>query len=110
MQVSNHNYYVYVLTNKFKTVLYVGVTRNLEKRILEHYANRGNTKTFTGRYHCYWLLFYERFTYVNDAIAREKEIKGWTRVKKEQLIAKFNPAWRSLNCELFGEWPPDGIG
>jgi putative endonuclease len=109
MQAPDHNYYVYILTNKIKTVLYTGVTKNLEKRILEHYKNRGNPKTFTGKYNCYWLVHYERFAYINDAIARENEIKGWRRSKKDRLIAEHNPDWLLLNRELFGKWPPDEV-
>lgn len=100
-------YYVYILTNYKKTVLYTGVTNNLEQRIVEHYLDRGNAKTFTGKYKVFYLLFYESSIYVNNAIAREKEIKGWRRSKKEELIRTFNPEWKFLNEELFGKWPPD---
>ncbi len=101
-------YYVYILTNLRKTVLYTGMTNNLEQRLIEHYLDRGNPKTFTGRYHLYYLLFYEGFRYVRDAIAYEKEIKGWRRSKKAELITEFNTDWAFLNEELLGAWPPDG--
>ena len=82
MRARQTQYSVYILTNFNKTVLYTGVSNDLEVRITEHYAQAGNSKTFTGRYFAHFLLYYEDFRYVNDAIAREKEIKGWTRIKK----------------------------
>ena len=102
-------FYVYILTNQLKTVLYTGVTNNLEQRILEHYSQRGQDKSFTGKYHAYYLLYYESHQYINNAIGREKEIKGWRREKKMQLIASFNPSLKFLNEELFGVWPPKEI-
>lgn len=93
-----HNYYVYILTNPKKTVLYTGVTNNLERRLQEHLEdNLGPRKTFAGKYFCYYLIYYEYYTYIVRAIAREKQIKGWTRKKKEALIKNFNPEWRFLN-------------
>ena len=99
-------YYIYILTNFTKTVLYTGITNNLSQRIIEHYLARGNQKIFTGKYNCFYLLYYEDFKYVNDAIAREKEIKGWNRARKVALIQSFNPEMKFLNKELFDEWPP----
>ena len=106
MFYNNRKYYVYILTNYQKTVLYIGVTNNLEQRITEHYMGKGNTKTFTGKYNCFYLVYYECTQYINNAIAREKEIKGWNRKKKDELIITFNPSWKFLNHELLGEWPP----
>ena len=99
-------FYVYITTNPNGDALYVGFTNCLEERIIEHYLNRGNPETHAGKYFCYVLTYYEQFRYVNDAIAREKEIKKWRREKKEQLISSFNPERKSLNKELFGAWPP----
>jgi len=99
-------YYVYILTNFHKTVLYTGMTNDLEQRIVEHYLNRGTTSSFTSKYNVYYLLYYESSKYINNIIAREKEIKGWRRNKKEELINRFNPEWKFLNTELFGQWPP----
>ena len=107
MRVNEKLYYVYILTNKIKTVLYTGITNNLEQRIIEHYIERIEKKTFTGKYNCHFLIFHESYKYVNDAIAREKEIKGWLRIKKEKLINDFNPGWNFLNEELLGGWPPE---
>ena len=85
------HYFVYIVTNPKKTVLYTGVTNDLADRIQQHYQNRGNNSTFAGKYHCYKLLYFETFSGIEQAISREKEIKGWTRAKKEALIATLNP-------------------
>ena len=85
--------------------MYIGITNNLERRIIEHYLNRGKPETHAGRYFCYLLLYYESYKYVNVSIAREKEIKKWSRKKKIKLIESCNPEWMSLNAELFGQWP-----
>ena len=100
-----NQYYVYILTNQHKTVLYTGVTNNLKERILQHYQNRSTTTSFTGKYSAYYLLFYESYQNINNAIVREKEIKGWVRKKKWELINNFNPEGKFLNQELFGTWP-----
>ena len=106
MRINENLYYVYILTNKTKAVLYTGMTNNLQQRLTEHYIDRIEKKTYTGKYNCHFLIFYETYKYVNDAIAREKEIKGWLRIKKINLITTHNPAWKFLNAELLGEWPP----
>ena len=103
---STRCYYVYILANQNKTVLYTGVTNDLKQRITEHYMQRGQEKTFTGRYHTYWLLYFEPHKYIKNAIAREKEIKGWTRQKKMELINSCNPELKFLNEEVFDTWPP----
>ena len=109
MRVSSRKYYVYIITNKIKTVLYTGVTNDLHQRIIEHYLNRGKPETFAGKYNCHLLLYHEEFTYINDAICREKEIKKWTRKKKEALIYSFNPGAKALNDIFFDKWPPDQL-
>jgi putative endonuclease len=87
-----NQYYTYILTNKRKTVLYVGIANNLEIRLQQHRENALFLKTsFTGKYNCIYLLYYELYYNVRDAIAREKEIKGWTRQKKIDLIKTTNP-------------------
>ncbi len=87
-----HTYYTYILTNKNKTVLYTGVTNNLRRRLTEHAEGvRLKTRTFTGRYQCVYLIHYEKYTWIQEAIAREKQLKGWLRVKKESLINEHNP-------------------
>jgi putative endonuclease len=88
-------FYVYIITNWEKTVLYTGVTNNISRRLNEHFSE---TKPgFTRQYSCKFLIFYEQYQYINDAIRREKEIKGWRREKKEKLINSFNPDWIFLN-------------
>ena len=84
--------------------MYVGVTNDLEQRIIEHYLN--GPETFTGKYNCYILVYYECFRYINAAIRREKQIKTWSRMKKHALIETMNPRWNNLNYSLFGRWPP----
>jgi putative endonuclease len=97
-----HNYYIYIVTNKNKTVLYTGITNDLYRRLKEHEENSLPFKhsSFAGQYNAYFLLYYERFGQVANAIAREKEIKGWRRSKKEALINTLNPEWKFLNDEL----------
>ncbi len=99
-------FYVYMLTNPQRKVLYTGVTNNLVLRIIQHWRNRGMSQSFTGRYFCYNLIYFEEFRYINEAIAREKEIKGWRREKKEELIKTKNPTWEFLNSTVCGSWPP----
>ena len=96
----NYNFYVYIVTNPGKTVLYVGVTNDLNRRLLEHYENRGNPTTFAGKYHCYRLVHFERFTHIDHAISREKEIKKWRREKKLELIRSLNPDIGFINHEV----------
>ena len=93
-----HNYYVYILTNDKRKVLYTGMTNNLERRVFEH-ANR-LVPGFTKKYNCHYLIYYEHYNYVNNAIKREKQIKRWRREKKINLINGFNPELRFLNNEL----------
>ncbi len=98
--MKQHNYFVYILTNKHKTVVYIGVTNDIEKRIYEHESNIGNRFKFTSKYNCIFLIYYERFTEINQAIARETQLKKWRREKKNNLINSTNPEWRFLNEEI----------
>ncbi|QKG80798.1 GIY-YIG nuclease family protein [Tenuifilum thalassicum] len=96
-----HNYFVYIVTNATKTVLYVGVTNNLRARLYQHMQDAITDKLhFTGKYNAYFLVYWERFDSIEDAISREKQLKGWRRSKKEALISEFNPEWRFLNDEV----------
>ena len=92
----NYNYYVYILSSDSGT-LYTGVTNDLERRVSEH--EQGLVEGFTKKYQCHKLIYYEYFTDVRNAIAREKQIKNWNRDKKEQLIKTLNPTWRNLRNE-----------
>ena len=107
MKLSLNPYSVYIITNKTKTVLYTGVTNDLTRRLIEHYLNAGKLETFAGKYRCHFLVYYEDYQYINDAIAREKEIKKWSRRQKEALINSVNPNWDILNYLLFEKWPPN---
>ena len=100
--LGGHNYFVYIVTNKNKTVLYTGVTNDIYRRLYEHEQNSKpfRHKSFAGQYNVYFLLYYERFEYIEHAITREKEIKGWRRSKKEALINSTNPDWKFLNDEI----------
>ena len=89
--------YVYILTNYNKTVLYTGVTNNLQRRLHEH--RMGINDSFTKRYHVYYLVYYEMIGNIKDAIHREKSIKGFSRSKKEVLINSINPEWKDLSKE-----------
>jgi len=86
-------YYVYIMASRSLT-LYTGVTGNLYARVLQHKASE--IEGFTKKYHISRLVYYETFKYVNNAIAREKQIKAWTRAKRLALIKTMNPAWQDL--------------
>ncbi len=93
-----HSYYIYIITNKSKTVLYTGVTNHLKIRLQQHQDNiELRDKTFASKYKVHYLLYYEKFTWVQEAISREKEIKGWRREKKLDLIRTINPNFEFLN-------------
>ena len=98
--LGTHNYYVYILTNLNKTVLYIGITNDLKARLYWHQNPDAMIKHFTSKYKCFFLVYYEHFQDVEIAIAREKQFKGWTRLKKENLIKDFNPDWKFLNKEI----------
>jgi len=95
----DHNYFVYMVTNKNKTVLYIGVTNDLQRRTYEH--ENGLLPGFTKKYNCHYLIYFEHFQNIDDAIAREKVIKKWRREKKENLINEFNADWKFLNNEVY---------
>mgnify|MGYP002725895520 CR=1 FL=1 len=91
-------YYVYLLASQSRT-LYIGVTSNLSARVRMHKA--GRVPGFTKKYGVDQLVYFEKFCEVTDAIAREKQLKGWRRSKKTNLIEQHNPGWR----DLFYDWP-----
>ena len=94
---AEHNYYVYIITNKNKTVLYIGVTNNLKDRLFFHANPEANSKHFSHKYRCKYLIYYEHFSDIEVAIKREKQLKKWNRSKKELLIKSKNPKWNFLN-------------
>lgn len=88
-------YYVYILTNWSNKVLYVGITNNLERRLYEHQNKL--IKGFTEKYNINKLVYFDSTTDIISAIEREKQIKGWTRCKKIDLIKSINPQWKDLS-------------
>ncbi len=92
-------YYVYIITNRYNTVLYTGITNDLQRRTLEHREKQN--KGFTSRYNINKLVFYEVAYDPYNAILREKQIKGWSRAKKRRLVTSMNPKWKDLYNELF---------
>ena len=91
-----YNFYVYILTNKAKTVLYTGVTNNLRRRLEEH-NEKLNPNSFSAKYNLIYLIYYEKYGWIQQAIAREKEIKLLRRDLKLELIKEFNPKMEFLN-------------
>jgi len=89
-----HCYYVYIITNRTHSVLYIGVTNDLIKRCHEHLIKKYHG--FTSNYNVNKLIYFERFDYVDLAIKREKQIKKYSRIKKTALINDFNPDWKNL--------------
>ena len=92
-------YYVYCLTNWNNRRIYTGVTSNLQKRIYEH--KHKLIEGHTSKYNISKLVYYETFDSIENAICREKEIKGWVRMKKDALIEKHNPEYNDLYRTLF---------
>ena len=91
-------YYIYILTNKYNTVLYTGVTNDLSRRVSEHKAGEGGS--FSRKYNLDKLVYYEFTEDISVAIAREKQIKAGSRQNKIDLIEEMNPAWDDLSLEL----------
>lgn len=87
-------FYVYIMASRSR-VLYVGVTNDLARRVDEH--KQGSIPGFTTRYRVTRLVYFEEFADIRDAIAREKEIKGWVRTRKSRLIESRNPTWENLS-------------
>lgn len=93
-------YYVYIMSNRSKT-LYVGMGNSLRRRVFQHKV--GTNEGFTKKYKLDRLVYWESYGRVLSAIAREKEIKGWLRIKKIQLIVSVNPTWSDLSLKLYPE-------
>lgn len=93
-------YYVYILGNVSRTVLYIGFTGNLAARLWQH--RNDLVKGFTQKYQVHDLLYYEIFEDPENGILRERELKGWTRKKKEALISQFNPGQEDLYDKVHG--------
>ena len=92
----NRTFFVYILASKSRR-LYTGMTNSLLRRVLEH--KEGEIEGFTRRYNIDRLVYFETFHYVNNCIAREKQMKSWSRDKKLELIRRFNPTWEDLAAD-----------
>jgi len=97
--VRHQNYFVYILTNQRHTVLYIGITNDLGRRLSEHGLSRRSH--FARQYNTNKLIHFEAFPDPASAIAREKQLKRWRRSKKEALIARSNPQWHDLISEMW---------
>jgi putative endonuclease len=91
--------FIYIITNKNNTTVYIGVTSNLPKRIMEH-KQKKNQDSFSARYNLNKLVYYEQFQMISDAIGREKQLKGGNRTTKDSLINSINPNWADLYDEI----------
>ena len=92
-------YYIYILSNKSNSVIYIGVTNDIRRRLYEH--KNGIVEGFTKKYNVNKLVYYEVFNEINDAILREKQLKHWKREKKNCIIEKENPTWNDLESILY---------
>ena len=90
--------YIYFLTNQNNNVLYTGVTNSLKRRIQEHRDGQGST--FTNKYNCKKLVYFEVFSSIEEAIIREKQIKHFKREWKNELVGKINPNWNDLTGQI----------
>jgi putative endonuclease len=99
LAMRHQNYFVHILTNQRHTVLYIGITNELGRRLWEHGVSRRSH--FVRQYNTNKLIHFEAFSDPRSAIAREKQLKRWRRSKKEALIARSNPEWRDLIAETW---------
>ena len=95
----DHDYWVYMMSNNTRSTLYIGVTNNLRVRVAQHRS--GERTGFARDYHCVHLVYCTHFRDIRDAIAREKQLKGWRRTKKNALIVETNPRWDDLAAKWF---------
>ncbi len=100
--MNEKQYFIYIITNQYNSVLYTGVTNNLQRRIIEHRTGRGSV--FTKKYKLIKLVYYEAGNDIEIAIQREKEIKAGSRKKKMDLINSINPNWEDLFEKYFGKF------
>lgn len=95
MKLDRRKSYTYMMANKSNSVLYIGVTTNLIRRVWQH-KNRA-FRGFTARYHCHKLVYYEPYGHIMEAIRREKQLKAGNRRRKNRLVDRFNPEWKDLS-------------
>jgi putative endonuclease len=94
----DYDFWVYVVTNRNHSVLYIGLTNSLSRRVWEH--RQGTGANFAAAYQCHKLIYYEYYSNVHEAIDRESQLKKWSRVKKVDLINRFNPSWLDLGSDV----------
>jgi len=94
----NKQGHVYIMSNQYRTTFYIGVTSDLETRIWQH--SNGEGFVFTKKYRCHYLVYFEYFPFINDAIDREKQLKNWHRPWKIALIESVNPTMKDLKDEI----------
>ncbi|GJL84522.1 MAG: nuclease [Micavibrio sp.] len=99
-----NEYYVYILSNKYNNVVYIGISNNIERRLSEHKSH--DIPGFSKKYNLDKLVYYECFSSPAEAIGREKQLKGWVRRKKDALIEKENPDWRDLSVDWYSNNNP----
>jgi putative endonuclease len=97
----DYDFWVYIITNRNHSVLYIGVTNSLSRRTWEH--REGTGANFPAAYRCNKLIYYEHYTDVDEAIARETQIKKWSRTKKTDLIQRMNPSWLDLGSDVLAD-------
>ena len=106
--MSAQNYFIYILTNDERhTALYIGITNDLARRANEHSLGVGSA--FVQQYNAHKLIYYEAYPDPRSAIAREKQLKNWSRKKKDTLIAQANPGWRDLIDQMYAVQPAGGF-
>ena len=96
---TTHQYYIYILASQKNGTLYIGVTNDLERRVLEHKQKRN--EGFSSKYNVNMLVYFESFQYINDAILREKRLKRWNRQWKINLIEEENKEWNDLSEDWY---------
>jgi len=94
----DYDFWVYILTNRNHSVLYIGLTNSLARRAWEH--RKGTGANFAAAYQCNKMIYYEHYSNVNEAIDRESQLKKWSRTKKVALIERLNPSWLDLSTEV----------
>ncbi len=96
-RMREHHYYVYMMISSSRRALYTGVTNSLDRRVFQH--KNEEFEGFSQKYRAHRLVWFERYSNIHTAIAREKQLKGWRREKKNWLVRMLNPEWRDLSAE-----------
>lgn len=103
MSYFSKTYHIYIVSNRIRSVFYIGVTSDLYRRISEH-ASSADPNSFTSKYNCKYLIYYEEYQSVKEALAREKQLKKWSKQKKLDLIQELNPKLRDLSTSSRWQW------